>query len=446
MRQTAFGIGILLLIALLGSAARAQDTSADLTTRAVEVVSVTNLYGEQTLIARGDLVNNSADMGYTNITLLAEVVDADQAVIGEGFGFLANACGTPLDSWTLQGGDHQTFAIQLELYELDGPEPAAVNITVQADISDAPPLPALADDARVRQITDAEVVMLEWESVDALRFGIGCANDLFTNLRWQSYGLADDAPSDSAHPNAEALTPRVLTQLQLERPDILQRALLVFAPNARRLVYQSDLNAVVTAEPDGSFRRIVFDDLYRRTLQGYEWGMDGAFLAYYFGAFGEEVRYFTATVDGQPLSASMNNSVPSATVPGIAPDGRRAIIHAEIDGVRGYHFINVFTQNPDLLVEAPPMGNNYPAPIFADGPGTADTLYIVQPGDGQAQLYCYNTQTRAFNPLLPLPLRLSDDARAWLWLSPDQNTLALTANGTEGGAWLIDVRDVKTCA
>jgi hypothetical protein len=44
-----------------------------------------------------------------------------------------------------------------------------------------------------------------------------------------------------------------------------------------------------------------------------------------------------------------------------------------------------------------------------------------------------------------LPLSLNSQSRAWTWLSPDGYMLALGANGTNGGLWLVDLSAFDVC-
>ncbi len=47
--------------------------------------------------------------------------------------------------------------------------------------------------------------------------------------------------------------------------------------------------------------------------------------------------------------------------------------------------------------------------------------------------------------LSPLPLQLAPDARSRMALAPDFTTLALAANGVDGGLWLIDLQRFAPC-
>jgi hypothetical protein len=54
-------------------------------------------------------------------------------------------------------------------------------------------------------------------------------------------------------------------------------------------------------------------------------------------------------------------------------------------------------------------------------------------------------QTRGLNTLTVLPIQLTTEDRAWTFLSPDGGTIALAANGLNGGLWLIDLDEFGGC-
>src|SRR6187455_1869782 len=110
MLRLLFGLTGLLWIV---GAVAAQD--APLTAQDTTVASQTGIYGQESLVAQGVLVNGG-DQPYTDVALTAEVYDADDQLIGEGVGYLVNACGAGLlPDFALEPGATQQFAVPLEL-------------------------------------------------------------------------------------------------------------------------------------------------------------------------------------------------------------------------------------------------------------------------------------------------------------------------------------------
>ena len=74
---------------------------------------------------------------------------------------------------------------------------------------------------------------------------------------------------------------------------------------------------IFSAEPDGSFKRLIHDKLHQHSLRGFTWARQpGVFLAYYFGSRGEPVYYFTADVDGQNADGAAGRADAIADRPG----------------------------------------------------------------------------------------------------------------------------------
>ncbi|MBI5668709.1 MAG: hypothetical protein HZC41_11940 [Chloroflexi bacterium] len=431
---------LLLLAALVGiQMVNAQDNG--LVTQDVTVIPEVDGYGQTVLVAEGLLVNQSGD-AYTNITLLAEVYDADNTLIGEGIGYPVNAClAGLLPDFTLQPDASQPFAVTLELYEGDAEAIQRVEILAQAEATDPQP-----DDAapilNVVPVTRREVVSVEWIDRDNLRYGTGCWRDLFTRWDWYEYNVAQDSETPITHPKTEFVEREAMhQQVGLTDPALLNRSFMSFDPNGRRMVYQNELNTIITAEPDGSFKRVLYEGLANRTLQGIYWlAQPGRFLAYYYGAFGDPVIYFTADVDGQTLGEPPEETIPSLIVPGANPDGTRLVLAVEQEGRAGYYLKRMAFKELDPLFTMTPPGNNWPAPLWRVDEATNTTsIYVALPIDGQPRLHCFNLQTRALHELMPLPLQLADDERARWWLSPDNARIALAANGVNGGLWLIEL-------
>lgn len=394
-------------------------------------------------VASGSLTNNS-DTAYTGVMLFASVYDRDDALIGEGIGFLVNACGAGLlPDYAMQPGATQRFDVQLEMFADDD----AVIDDIQIIAEGTPTEPTPATDTALTGITrvsDAEVIAVEWIDARALRFAAGCPRDPFTAWTWQQHSLRTDATIPVVHPATSRVTTDLLARINLDEPDQFAEAAIYFAPGGDRALYQDDINTLRSVQADGQFPRLIYDSLHNRTLRGYYWFGDGnRFLAYYFGAFGDPVIYFTATAEAQALSLPPEQNPPSAIIPGVAPDGVRAVIAGTFADTTGY-FYKLLSQRaePSLLFEADPAGNNYPPPLFT----ADDVIYLARPVDGQPVMQCLTLDDRTPQAVTPLPLDLATEDRALWWLSPDGATVALAANGTNGGLWLIDLAALPTCA
>jgi|SRR5688572_22974037 hypothetical protein len=109
MRKLAWLTAPLALFLLaFGVAAQGSD---DLTAEQVEVISGVDDFGQPVLTAVGQLINNSEERAYGNISLHAEAYDAEDTLIGEGIGVLVNACAVGLlPDFALQPGDAQSFS------------------------------------------------------------------------------------------------------------------------------------------------------------------------------------------------------------------------------------------------------------------------------------------------------------------------------------------------
>lgn len=444
-----FMLVILVGFLLIGKSA-AQDQP--LVPETAQVMTRTDLYGQAVLSAEGQLVNSSRDTAYNAVSLQAVAYDAADNEIGEGLGYLVNACGSALyPDFALQPGGGQAFAIPLELYETDV-EVDRVEVTANGSPVEPAPPPAPSLQAGITQVSEREVVNVEWLDGENLRFADGCWRDLFFQWEWRDYNLKTGVQVAAPHPKSELITEVLRRQLSLQDDLYFQHSFMRFAPGGRRMVYQTELNAIITAEPDGSFKRVLFDKLSDRTLQGITWLEDGNFLAYYYGAYGDPVTYFTASVDGRILSEAPTETLPSLTVPGASFDGDTIIFSTEVEGKTGYYTKPAAFPNPELLFESPLPGNNWPGPIYQEDSDGARFIYAALPltpdpspsGRG-GKLACFNRQTETLVDLSPLPLELATDERAGWWLSPDGNTIALAANGVNSGLWLIDLNGLPSC-
>lgn len=440
---------MLVMAALLSSGAAAAQDDGPVTLTASEPTLERGLgiYGQEVLSAVGDLRNEGAD-AVTEISLLAEVYDADGELIGEGVGVLVNACGAGLlPDFTLQPGSSHAYAAALDLFEQDA-EIERVAITASGRA-----VPALSDmsarelPAGITQVSDQEVVMVEWQTPRVLRFAAGCVRDLFNEWTWQTYNTRTSTVRAEDHPRTALVNTALAERLRLTDPLIFANSFLRYQPDGDRMVFQNAVNYVYTAAADGTLQRELYRGLHNRTLQGITWLPEGRFLAYYYGAFGDEVIYFTADAEGRHISPNPNQSVPSVIVPGASLDGRRVVIAGTFDGVTGY-YLDVLTNDFfELLFEAEPPGNNWPAPLplLNEAGDLVQRVYVAREVDGEARLQCFNRDQGVLHDLAPLPLQLADDERAWWWPSPDLQTLALGANGVHGGLWLIDLAQIGRC-
>lgn len=425
------------------------ETVADgLTASDVETVQRADIFGGEALFVEGVLENTSTTDAYTGIDLYAELYDSSDELIGEGFGYPVNACGTGLVAdFTLQPRARQGFAIQVELYE-DDVEIDRIEVIPEGDVTAAEAINPFLNFPGVTRVTSGEIVNVEWIDAANLRYASGCDADVFVNQTWFSHDLSTGRSVSIQHPNAAAITDAMLQQTGLTDPANFERSFLSFHPDSTRMVYQTDINTLLTAERDGSFKRLLYDDLARVSLHGFIWLPEGRFLAYYYGAYGDEVRYFTASLAGQLISGNVYEVQPSRTIPGPFPDGARVIIGATIGEQTGYFLTSTLNHVSELLFEYPNLpGNNYPAPLYAPGEGGDDRIYFVLPdaATGEVQLQCYHRPTDTLTSLTRLPLKITSDDRAWTWLSPDQRTIALAANGSAGGLWLIALDELADC-
>lgn len=447
----------LLLVLSLGIIACVFAQEDDLQSNRVEIRTQTNAFGVEEQIMVGNIVN-AGDVAYENVQVIADILDADGEIIGEAFGFLADQCGEAILDAALQPGQSRRFLASVDIFE-DG---EVDSFEVFPDGQDVAP-----DEAPAREINDAieqvamgEVVRIEWENDNTLLYGIGCDEGLFTDYDW--YRLRTDVdvitPLDES-PNAELITDafllqtgvNMLTQSGANDPSLINRAYLTFPTQARRVVYQNDISTLITAEVDGSFKRLVHGRLSQYSLQGYVWSPLGNFVANYFGAYGEPVQYFTASATGGLISAPLLNNTSSVTIPGITDDGRSVIIGGTFDDgtgteITGYWLSSAITQRRELLFEVDELpGNNYPAPAYYRHDSSTRYIYFVRPIEGVPTLQCFYREGGELFTLSELPLQLDSDEKAWTFLSPDNTKLAIAASGDHAGLWIVDLEELDTC-
>ncbi len=429
---------LLCLLYLAGALLIVGQSAPQLILSETAIASQPDGFGGEMPVVRGKVFNHGAD-AYRNVTVSVEAYSADERLIGEGFGFLVDACGTALVDRALLPGAVQTFSAPFELFA-DG-DVASVRVNVDAE-AEAPQWSPAIDAPAVTLIARSEVVMLEWLDDETLIYGVGCEGAVFTELDWWRYDLADHALSQIEHPDAGKVSAEMIaksdaaliTQSGEQNPALFYGSRMTFPPGARRIVYQNDLHTIFSAEPDGSFKRLIHDKLHQHSLRGFTWARQpGVFLAYYFGTHGEPVYYFSADVEGQMLMGRLEELTPSLIAPGPAEDGLAAVVGWQRADSSGYYLDYAFGGS-ELLFEAQLPGNHYPAPIVA-----GDIIYVVRPIEGVAALQCFDRLTRQLTTLTELPLHLTRPARAWSWLSPAGGKLALAMNGAAGGLWWLEL-------
>lgn len=394
-------------------------------------------FGGEARVVTGEVFNRGAE-AYRNISITVEAYSAGEELIGEGFGYLVNACGTALLDYALPPERVQTYEAPYEVFA-EG-EVAQVKLSVAAEaipvVSTSPPETPL-----VRRIAFDEVVMLEWLDEQTLIYGVGCEGAVFTELDWYRYHAPDHALKEIKHPDAHKVTPEMIersaaamiTQSGELSPDLYFGSQMTYSPTARRIVYQNDLHSIYSAEPDGTYKRLIHQYLHQHSLRGFLWARDpGVFLAYYYGVYGDPVHYFAAHVDGARVTGLIGSLPPSQTVPGPSPDGIAAVVGRSEGGLSGYFWQTTYGGS-ELLFEAELPGNNYPAPIV-----TSDEIYVIRPIEGLPTLQCFGRRRRELSTISALPLQLTRASRAWSWLSPGGGALALAANGVDGGLWWVE--------
>jgi hypothetical protein len=446
---------LFILLLVMGTACLAQEEP--LVSLDVEIVNQLDAFGLEQMLLVGEIRNDSDD-AYSNISVVADLLDEDGEVIGEAFGYVVDECGEAILDFPLQPDQERPFLASVELFE-DG-EIDSIDVSAEGTVTEAEPDPELAMSEAVKEVAQGEVVLVEWEDAQSLRYGVGCDGSLFTRYDWYRYNLENEVISPlEESPNAQYITDafihqtgiNLLTQGSAEDATLIERSFLTFPTQTPRIVYQNDIHSILTSEVDGSFKRIVHTTLSQFSLQGFVWAPTGNFAAYYFGAYGEPVRYFTASPTGGRISAALQDNTPSQTVPGLSDDGQRVVISGTFpndsgEDITGYWFSSTINQQRELLFEVDELaGNNYPAPVYYRRDDVSRFIYIIRPIEGVATLQCYYREEEELFTLTTLPLQLDTDERAWAWMSPDNQTLAIGANGNHAGLWLVDLEAFEEC-
>jgi hypothetical protein len=448
-------IAVFAVFCLLVIGAGAQELSLEASN--VRLETLTDAFGLEQQVVIGQLFNTGTE-AIAGINVYVDLYNADDEVIGEAFGYVVNQCGEALLDAPLQPQQTRLFSASVDIFG-EG-EVTRFEVIPSGEQVEAEAAPDIEIADAVETISNREVVLVEWQDNTTLRYGVGCDWRVFTTYDWYqvSTDSAEQIPLD-ASPNEAFITDlflrqtsiNLVTQSQTEDPTLFERSFLTFSTQVPRVVYQNDIHTISTAQNDGSFKRLIHSRLSQYSLQGFVWSPIGNFVAYYFGAFGEPVRYFTASANSGLISALLPNNTPSNTVPGLTDDGQRVIISgtfANTDGTEttGYWFSSVATQQRELMFETDELpGNNYPAPAYFRKDNDTRYVYLIRPVDGQATLQCYFREGGELNTLTPLPLQLANGERAWSWLSPDASKLAIAANGIHGGLWLVDLTAFDVC-
>ncbi len=459
-------IGLLAVLLVVACSAWAQGDT--LQTADTEIFTQLDAFGVERQFGRGALVNTSDEAAYADVQVVAEVYDEDDELIGEGLGFLANQCGknVPLD-FVLGPEREEGFVVPLDIYEtdteIDRVEYSATGREVDLATGDGPvPVDGITP------VSNREVARVEWWTTDAdgepteprLLYGVGCYRDVFTTYDWYEYDPAEDSTREVEHPRAEvALSDEFQENMNLvgefsgeEFAAQFNRSGLTFEPSGReRAVFQNDINSLFTTEYDGSFRRVIDDQLFRSTLQGINWINEGRFIAYYYGAYGDGVTYLVASVDAAYFSTPERFSKPSVTVPEVTPNMGGVIVSGTFnnDETPGYYVKVPTSELYTRWFEWENLpGNNYPAPVYRSrgGAQSEDVVYFALPDENnEPRLHCYDRREGERYDLAPLPFELGTEDRAYMTLSPDGTQIALGANGVNGGVWLIDLDIYDVC-
>lgn len=408
--------------------------------------------GNDALFYVGEVFNQSSQ-AYENVQLMGDVLDSEAEVIGEVFGYLVTQCGFALLDYALQPQGMAHFALSVDLYE-EGATPDRVDLFISGTPIE-PEATASAETPAITRVSPQEVVNVTWRDNDTLLYGVGCEDRVFTSYQWHEYTLSTQTDTLlEAHPDSAFLTDRWIEASAMTRlssgagnlPALFDRSQIALSPYSARVVFQNDKNDLfIASRGDVPQRRLVHTILHQYTLKGILWTPQDNFLAYYFGAYGEPVRYFTANVYNGLISQVLTVNTPSNTVPSPQNDGERVVISGTFDGVTGYFFQSTRSPQRELLFEIDPeslAGNHYPAPAYVRVDNQTRYLYIIRPIDGVATLQCFHYEAKTLSTLTPLPLNLATDERAWSWLSPSGEYLAISAKGKHSGLWVVNLAEL----
>ena len=107
---------LLVMLVLLSAFSAGAQELPQLLLMNTEIGAQPDGFGGETPVVVGDQVFNHGSDAYVNINIFVEALDADDKVIGEGFGYLVDACGTALLDYALPPGRIQTFSAPFEVF------------------------------------------------------------------------------------------------------------------------------------------------------------------------------------------------------------------------------------------------------------------------------------------------------------------------------------------
>ena len=162
-RKRLLAFALLLLSWLLVATVVAQE-EPELLLSNTQVGAQADGFGGETPVVSGDLYNYGSQ-AYSNVDIAVDAYDAEGELIGEGFGFLVDACGTALLDYALPPKRMQAFSVPFELFE-DG-SVASVQVRINADAVAFEPEP-LATSPLTRLIAQVETVQLQWQDDETL--------------------------------------------------------------------------------------------------------------------------------------------------------------------------------------------------------------------------------------------------------------------------------------
>ena len=192
-----------------------------------ELVSELDVYGQPLLVAEGIAANNASGEAYSSISLQAVAYDAEGEEVGDGFGYLVNACGAALTDFALQPGAAQAYAIPLELY-VDDVMVERVEITADFAPTDPASRAAPLLTPGLTQASKGEIVSVEWIDATNLRYAEGCQRDLFADWMWREYNLRSGLKKPTVHPKVELISEALRRQLGLLDPLYFQHSFLSY--------------------------------------------------------------------------------------------------------------------------------------------------------------------------------------------------------------------------
>lgn len=201
-------IALLISILFLSLIAHAQDE--DLQTSDLTIETRIDAFGLEQQVIVGQITNTGTS-AYENISVYADLADADGEIIGEAFGFVVDECGAPVLDFPLQPEQTRRFVAQVDVFEEGEIDDIEVFFDATATEAETPMQFELSD--AVTEIARGEVVSVEWSEDGTLRYGIGCSERIFTDYMWHQYDIAEgESAALEANPNEERITEAFIAQ------------------------------------------------------------------------------------------------------------------------------------------------------------------------------------------------------------------------------------------